>query len=100
MWTNERNLIRFAGVVWEGGWVPVGRAYLGEDGFQVRSGWPGWARRDWMGWSWVGWLRHSPKLTLKCCGFLAYILAEFMRTDRSWGLGPGVRPGPASLIAE
>ena len=34
----------------------------------------------------MGWrLLHRLKLALKCCGFLADILAEFMRTDRSWG---------------
>ena len=80
--------------------------YLGnnaaEQGFQVRSGWPGWARRNWMGWSWMGWLLHRLKLALKCCGLLADIPAEFR--VRSWGpslpvpvpVGPGVGP-PAGM---
>lgn len=95
-----------------GGWVPIWVTM--EQGFQVRSGWPGWARRNWMGWSWMGWLLHRLKLALKCCGFLADIPSSDCRsscqcqceltasvTGPGPGPGPGARvgPGPASMIA-
>ena len=70
---NQPDSLRGGRMGGPGGWVPIWVTM--EQGFQVRSGWPGWARRDWMGWSWMGWLLHRLKLALKCCGFLADILS-------------------------